>query len=223
MPVGLTHSTGETQEIERREGVSRDAQSLEETFTILRDGAWTETKLRLITQRAKGDPKYKFTSLAYLLNEGFLEQCFKALEKNKACGIDGVTVKEYEANLGANLKDLVSRMKALHYYPQPVKRVNIPKPNGNTRPLGISAVEDKIVQMGIKRILEAIFEVDFCDSSYGFRPKRSCHDALGVLDKTIMTKPVNVVVDMDIEQFYDSIDRKWLMECLKQRINDLSF
>ena len=81
LPVGLTHSTGETQEIERREGVGRDAQSLEETFAILRDGAWTETKLRLITQRAKGSPKYKFTSLAYLLNEGFLEQCFKALEK----------------------------------------------------------------------------------------------------------------------------------------------
>jgi len=220
LPVGLIRSTEETQETEWREGVSKDTQSLEETFTILRDGTWTETKLRLITQRAKEIPKYKFTSLAYLLNEGFLEQCFKALKKNKASGIDGVTVKEYEADLGENLKDLVCRMKALHYYPQPVKRVNIPKANGKTRPLGISTVEDKIVQTGIKRILEAIFEGDFCDSSYGFRPNRSCHDALDVLDKTIMTKPINVIVDMDIEQFYDSIDRKWLMECLRQRIND---
>jgi len=220
LPVGLTHITREAQETERREGVSRDTQSLEETFAILRDGAWTETKLRLITQRGKEIPKYKFTSLAYLLNEGFLEQCFKDLSKNKACGIDGVTVKEYEANLGGNLKDLVNRMKTLRYYPQPVKRVNIPKANGKTRPLGISTIEDKIVQLGIKRVLEAIFEGDFCDSSYGFRPNRSCHDALDALDKTIMMKPVNVIVDMDIEQFYDSIDRKWLMECLKQRIND---
>ena len=222
MPVGLTRTTGEAQETGWREGVGRDAQSLEETFTILRDGAWTATKLRLITQRAKENPKYKFTSLAYLLNEGFLEQCFKALEKNKACGIDRVTVEGYGANLGCNLKDLVGRMKALRYYPQPVRRVNIPKPNGKTRPLGISAVEDKIVQTGIKRILEAIFEVDFCDSAYGFRPNRSCHTALDVLDKTIMTKPVNAIVDMDIEKFYDTIDHKWLMECLRQRINDLS-
>lgn len=222
LAVGLTHTSDEIQEIGGSKGVSRDAQSLQETFTILRDGAWTETKLRLITQRAKESPKYKFTSLAYLLNEGFLEQCLKALKKNKACGIDGVTVKEYEANLGENLKNLVSRMRALHYYPKPVKRVNIPKPDGKTRPLGISSVEDKIVQMGIKRILEAIFESDFCDNSYGFRPNRSCHDALDVLDKTIMTKPVNVIVDMDIEKFYDTIDRKWLMECLKQRINDSS-
>src|SRR3989338_2664286 len=214
LPVGLTRTTGEAQETGWREGVGRDAQSLEETFTILRDGAWTATKLRLITQRAKENPKYKFTSLAYLLNEGFLEQCFKALEKNKACGIDRVTVEGYGANLGCNLKDLVGRMKALRYYPQPVRRVNIPKPNGKTRPLGISAVEDKIVQTGIKRILEAIFEVDFCDSAYGFRPNRSCHTALDVLDKTIMTKPVNAIVDMDIEKFYDTIDHKWLMECL---------
>lgn len=222
LAVGLTHSSDEVQEIEWSKGVSRDAQSLKETFTILRDGAWTATRLRFITQRAKENPKYKFTSLAYLLNEGFLEQCFKALKKNKACGIDGVKVEEYEVHLGENLKDLVGKMKALQYYPQAVRRVNIPKPNGKTRPLGISTVEDKIVQMGIKRILEAIFEGDFCDSSYGFRPNRSCHEALDVLDKTIMTKPVNAIVDMDIEKFYDTIDHKWLMECLRQRINDSS-
>ena len=222
MPVGLIHTTCEAQETERREGISRDAQSLKETFTILRDGAWTETKLRLITQRAKENPKFKFTSLAYLLNEGYLEQCFKALEKDKACGIDGVKVEEYQANLGENLKDLVGRMKALRYYPQPVRRVNIPKPNGKTRPLGISSVEDKIVQLGIKRILESIFEVDFCDSVHGFRPNRSCHTALDELGKTIMTKPVKAIVDMDIEKFYDTIDHKWLMESLRQRINDSS-
>lgn len=222
LPVGLTRTTDEVQETERREGVSRDAMGSEETPAIHRDGGWVETKLELITQRAKEDPKFKFTSLAHLLNEGFLEQCFMALKRNKACGIDGVTVEEYEVKLGENLKELVGRMKALHYYPQPVRRVNIPKPDGKMRALGIATVEDKIVQMGIKRILESIFEIDFCDSSYGFRPNRSCHDALEVLDKTIMTRPINAVVDMDIERFYDTIDQKWLMECLRQRINDPS-
>ena len=210
----LRPDSEEVREIERSEGVGRDAQGLKETFTILRDGAWTETKLRLITQRAKENPKFKFTSLAYLLNEGYLSQCFKALKKDKACGIDGVRVDEYGANLGENLKDLVRRMKALQYVPQPVRRVNIPKPNGETRPLGIASVEDKIVQMGIKRILESIFEVDFCDSAYGFRPNRSCHDALEALGKTIMTKPVKAIVDMDIEKFYDTLDHKWLGEYL---------
>ena len=194
----------------------------EETPAILRDGIWVETRLKLITQRAKDDPKLKFTSLAHLLNEGFLEQCFRALKKNKACGIDGVKVEGYEVKLRENLKDLVERMKAWRYYPQVVRRVNIPKSDGKVRPLGIPTVEDKIVQMGIKRILEAIFEVDFCDHSYGFRPNRSCHDALDVLDKTVMTKPVNIIVDMDIEKFYDTVDHKWLMECLKQRIKDPS-
>jgi retron-type reverse transcriptase len=104
-------------------------------------------------------------------------ECFWEQKRDKASGIDGVTVKGYEANLEENIKGLVERLKIKRYKPKPVKRVYIPKPNGKKRPLGIPFVEDKIVQMGIKRILEAIFEVDFCDVSYGFRPNLSCHNA----------------------------------------------
>lgn len=179
--------------------------------------------MQLITQRAKENPEMRFTSLAHHLNKDFLRGCFGELKRGKAPGIDRVTVEEYEVNLEENLMDLVSRMKAKRYRPQPARRVYIPKEDKALRGLGIPAVEDKIVQMGVKKILEAIFEQDFVDVSYGFRPNRSCHDALDVVDKAIMTEPVNWVVDMDIKSYFDTIDHKQLMMCLKRRIVDPSF
>jgi len=180
------------------------------------------TKLESLTLRAREDPKCKFTSLAHLLSEDFLKECFWELKRDKASGIDGVTVQEYGVNLEENLKGLVERLKAKRYRPQSVRRVYIPKPDGSKRGLGIPTVEDKIVQMGIKKILEAIFEVDFMDVSFGFRLNRSCHDALEVLDKAMMTRPINSIVDMDIEKFFDTIDHGWLMRCLRERIIDTS-
>jgi group II intron reverse transcriptase/maturase len=223
MAVGLTHSTEEVQETGWREGVSNQAMSFKETPAISKNGTWVETRLRLITQMAKEKPELKFTSIVHILNEGHLGQCYKALKKNKASGIDGVTVEEYGVNLENNLKELVERMKALHYYPQAVKRVYIPKGEGKVRGIGIPSVEDKIVQMGVKRILEAIYEVDFSDSSYGFRPGRGCHEALKELDKTIGTKPIKAIVEVDIEKFFDNVDHKKLMECLRERISDPNF
>jgi len=181
------------------------------------------TKLSLLTQRARENPKHKFSRLIDLLTEDFLKACFWELKRDKASGVDGVTVKEYEANLEENIKDLVVSMKSWKYRPKPVRRVYIPKPDGKKRPLGIPTVEDKIVQMGIKRILEAIFEVDFSDVSYGFRPNKNCHQALDVLDKVIMTRAVNNVVDMDIEEFFETVEHKWLMRCLEQRVKDPHF
>lgn len=194
-----------------------------DTSSIPRDGAKVTTKLLFLTQRARENPKERFSSLMHLLTEDFLAECFEELERDKAPGVDGVTVKEYGANLDENLKDLMARLKSWRYRPQPVRRVYIPKPGGKKRPLGIPAVEDKVVQMAIKRILEAIVEVDFKDVSFGFRPNRSCHDALVAVNRAVMTKPVNYVVDMDIEKFFDTVDHKWLMRCLRQRVSDSNF
>jgi len=191
-----------------------------DTSSALRGGAKVRTKLPSITRRARENPKLKFTSLVHLLTVDFLRKCFWELKGDKAPEVDEVTVKEYEADLGENLKDLVDRLKAWRYRPQLVRRVYMPKPNGKKRPLGIPTVEDKIVQMALKKILEAIFEVDFLNVSFGFRPNRSCHDALDVVDKVIMTRSVNYIVDMDIEKFFDTVNHNWLMRCLRQRIKD---
>ena len=178
------------------------------------------TKLELISEKARQDSKLRFTSLSSLMDEPFLAQCYKELKKKKAPGVDGVSVEEYGKELENNLQVLVRRMKGMEYRPQPVRRVYIPKSNGKLRPLGIPAVEDKVVQMGIGKILEAIFENDFLDVSYGFRPGRSCHDALKAFDRAVMRKPISYVIEVDIKGYYDHIDHKWLMTCLKQRISD---
>lgn len=180
----------------------------------------TQQAIQTIALKAMKYPECKFTSLIHLLTEDFLVECFRELKRNKSPGIDGVTVNEYEKQLDENIADLVARLKSKKYRPKPVKRVYIPKPNGDKRPLGIPAIEDKIVQMAIKKILEAIFEQDFIDTSYGFRPDLSCHDALKQLDKIIMKYPVNFIVDMDISKFFDTVNHKYLMEFLRQRITD---
>lgn len=203
-------------------GIAVMRRDVRDTSARLRAGAQMSTKLTSLTLRAQENRKEQFTSLAHLLTEGYLTGCFRELKRDKASGIDGVTVKEYEASVAENIKDLAERLKAKQYKPQAFRRVYIPKSDGSKRGLGIPTMEDKIVQMGIKKILEAIYEADFTDVSYGFRPNKSCHTALDALDKTIMTKPVNAVVDMDIEKFFDTIDHQWLIKCLRQRVKDAS-
>ena len=190
------------------------------TSSTHRGGPRKSTKQSSLSVRARGNPRERFTSLVHYLTVDFLRECFRELRRNRASGVDGVTVEEYEVRLEENLKDLVGRLKAKRYKPQPVRRVYIRKPKGGKRPLGIPAVEDKIVQMGLKKILEAIFEVDFLDVSFGFRPGRSSHQALYVLDQAVMRRPVNVVVDMDIEKFFDTVEHKWMMKFLGVRIAD---
>jgi RNA-directed DNA polymerase len=182
----------------------------------------TPTKLALISRRAREDSKLQFTSLAHLLNAGFLRECYRSLGKEKAAGIDGKSWHEYGENLDENLFNLVERLKAKKYKPLPAKRVYIPKNDKETRPLGLPATEDKIVQKGIARILEAIYEADFMDCSYGFRPRRSCHQALKALNDTIMFKPVSYVIEADIKGFFDHVSHDWMMKFLSVRIRDSS-
>jgi group II intron reverse transcriptase/maturase len=135
-------------------------------------------------------------------------------------GVDGVDAEEYEENLLKNLGRLVERMKKGSYKPQPVRRVYIPKDSGGKRPLGIPSLEDKIVQMGITRLLEAMFEPNFLPVSYGYRKGRSCHTALAAVEEAIKWRPVNFLIDADIKGFFDNVDHRWMLECLKQRVAD---
>ena len=145
---------------------------------------------------------------------------YRALRSDAAVGVDGVTVERYGEKLAENLQVLRARMKAGQYRHQAIRRVNIPKENGTSRPIGISTVEDKIVQGALRDVLQAIYEQDFLECSYGFRPGRSAHDAIRRLDGVIMRGNANYIVEADIVSFFDSIDRKMLMEMLRNRIAD---
>jgi RNA-directed DNA polymerase len=183
----------------------------------------TLTKVALISKRARREPKFQFTSLAHLLDEGFLAACYVRLGRDRASGIDGVTWRAYGERLPENLRDLVSRLKRKSYKPQPSRRIYIPKDKQSKRPLGLPALEDKIVQKAIAWILEAIYEADFLDCSYGFRPNKGCHHALDAVDKLIMTKRINHIVEADIKGFFDNVSHEWLMKGLAVRIKDPSF
>jgi RNA-directed DNA polymerase len=179
-----------------------------------------ETKLARIAEKAKSQPKEVFTALYHYLNKEMLLQCHQELSADKAAGVDKVTKEEYSEELERNIESLVERLKKHSFKPQPVRRVYIPKDNGREkRPLGIPAYEDKIVQLGLKKILESIYEEDFLDFSYGFRPGRSCHDALIELDRRLMGS-TNYVVDADIKGFFDNVSHEWLMKFIGVRIGD---
>lgn len=179
-----------------------------------------QTKLARIANIAKENPKESFTSLYHLLNEELLTQCHLELDGSRATGVDQVTKAVYEENLKSNIKDLVERLKRKSYRPQPVRRTYIPKDEKNTRPLGIPSYEDKIVQLGLNKILKAIYEQDFLNLSYGFRPGRNCHDALKALNRNIEYGRTSYIVDADIRSFFTKVNHEWLMKFLGARIAD---
>ena len=185
-----------------------------------RSGTPVHDRLDRITTRAESDPTATFNNLFSLLNTELLFYAFRTLKRDKAPGVDGVTVDDYEEDLQDNLQDLEDRLHRDSYQPQPSLRREISKGNGKTRPLGIACVEEKIVQRAIVMILERVYEVDFCDTSYGFRPGRSCHQALADLGQIITRQRVNWVLDADIKGFFDHVDFSKLHELLGRRIKD---
>jgi RNA-directed DNA polymerase len=175
--------------------------------------------LQRIGQRAKQEPEERFTNLLSHIRAPLLKEAYQSLRKAAASGVDGVTWEEYGERLDERLLDLQDRIHRGSYHPQPVRRVHIPKGDGRTRPLGIPSLEDKIVQQAARRVLEPIYEAMFIGFSYGFRPKRSAHDALDALAVAIGRK-VSWVLDADIRSFFDTIDHGWMQQFIEHRIGD---
>jgi RNA-directed DNA polymerase len=177
-------------------------------------------QLQRIAAQAARDPDWVFTTLAHLIDEDFLREAYRHTSKSSAPGIDGVTAQTYAEHLDENLRDLHERLRSGRYQAVPVERVWIEKDDGGQRPIGKPAFEDKIVQRAVAMLLEAVYEQDFYDGSYGFRQGRSPHEALHELRQRCMTEGIGWIVDADVSGYFDSIDRTRLREVLRQRVND---
>src|SRR2546430_6366936 len=185
-----------------------------------RAGSGAPLALDRVRQAAKRDKEAQFTALLHHVDVESLRRAYRAMHREAAPGVDGVTWKAYGQDLEANLQDLHGRVHRGAYRPKATRRVYIPKPDGRQRPLGVTALEDKIVQGAVARMLNAIYEVDFLGFSYGFRPGRKQHDALDALAYGIQMKKVNWVLDADIRDFFSSLDQGWLGKFLEHRIAD---
>ncbi len=173
-------------------------------------------KLQKVVERARTEPEGRFHSLAHLIDVPALESAYRSIRKGAAVGVDGVTKEQYGRDLESNLLDLHGRLKSKRYRHQPIRRVHIPKDGGRTRPIGISALEDKVVQGAVRDVLEAIYEQDFRACSYGFRPGRNAHDAIRTLNRAIHQGGVSWILEADIMSFFDSLDRTRLFDVPKR-------
>jgi group II intron reverse transcriptase/maturase len=173
-----------------------------------------------IREAAKRDKRLRFTALHHHLTVDLLHWSFFQLKRKAAAGVDGVTWDQYETGLEVRLADLHARVQRGAYRAKPSRRQYIPKPDGRQRPLGIAALEDKIVQRAATEVLNAIYEADFLGFSYGFRPERSQHDCLDALAAAIYRRKVNWILDADIRSFFDTVSHEWLMRFLEHRIAD---
>jgi group II intron reverse transcriptase/maturase len=177
--------------------------------------------LERVRQAARRDGKQRFTALLHHVYDiDRLRAAYYGLNRNAAAGVDGETWRAYSDNLDANLRDLADRLKRGAYRAKPVRRAFIPKADGRQRPLGVPALEDKLVQRAVVEVLNAIYEEDFLGFSYGFRPGRSPHQALDALSAGIMTRKVNWVLDADIRSFFDTLSQEWLVRFVEHRIAD---
>lgn len=187
---------------------------------MLRNEENLSTKLQRIGELAEKDQAIRFTSLAHLLTPEHLEKSFRKLNQRGAAGVDGMTIKKYKEKLVWNIESLYEELKSGKYRATSVRRKYISKANGKLRPLGIPTVKDRIVQRAVGEIISRIYEPYFIENSYGFRPGRSCHDAIKALKKAARSKRSNYVVEADIKSFFDTVNHDWMMKFLSHRIAD---
>lgn len=178
------------------------------------------TSLQGIAKKAQEQKRYRFRNLYGMLNEELLRDCWRDIRKDAAYGVDEVSAREYEQHLEENIRDLVDRLKRKRYRAKLVRRHYIPKEDGGQRPLGIPAIEDKLLQLAVKRLLEAIYEQDFLRCSYGYRPRVGALDAVDKLTVKLQFGRYHFVVEADIKGFFDHVDHEWLIQMLEERIDD---
>jgi RNA-directed DNA polymerase len=183
-------------------------------------GLGVPSDLDRVRQVARKDRNVRFTALLHHVTVDRLREAYRAIRPGAAAGVDGVTWQDYGLDLEENLRDLHARVHRGAYRARPTRRVFIPKPDGRLRPLGIAALEDKVLQRAVVEVLNAVYEQDFLGFSYGFRPGRSQHDALDALAVGITRKRVNFVLDADISDFFTGLDQSWLVRFLEHRIAD---
>lgn len=178
------------------------------------------TKLERIAKQAREHPERAFTTLAHHIDMEWMREAYRRTRKNRAAGIDGQTASDYERDLEGNLRSLLQRFKSGTYKAPPVRRVYLPKPDGGRRPIGIPTLEDKVLQRAVSMALEPIYEHDFLDCSFGFRPKRSAHQALEALRDGVMKMHGAWVLEVDIKSYFDTIEHRHMRSFLDKRVND---
>ena len=181
------------------------------------------TSLQGIAEKAQSQKRYRFRNLYGMLNEELLTESWREIKTHAAYGVDQISAQDYEQNLEGNIRDLVERLKQKRYRAKLVKRHYIPKGNGQLRPLGIPAVEDKLLQVAVTRLLAAIYEQDFLRCSYGYRPGVGAVDAVDNLTVKLQFGHYHYVVEADIKGFFDNVDHDWMIRMLEERIEDRAF
>lgn len=189
-------------------------------MTDTQESELVSTKQERISELARRNPKMSFVSLAHHMDMNWLKEAYYLTRKDGAVGVDGQTAKDYETNLEENLRSLLERAKSGKYCAPPVRRVYIPKGKNEKRPIGIPTFEDKVLQRSVVMIMESVYEQDFLECSYGFRPGRSAHQAVSEIQKRLYTMGGGWVLEVDIRKYFDTIDQSQLREILRRRIRD---
>src|SRR5438034_4043601 len=215
---GSARSTEEAGQCPQREGAEQDS-LFDEGYTAAPEAEKTvSTKLAGLAARARKEAR--LTNVVQFVDEELLRLAFRSLRKQAAPGVDGQSYEDYAASLDENLKDLYARLKSGRYQAPVIRRVHIPKANGKLRALGITTIEDRVVQKAVAWVLGAVFEQDFLDSSHGFRPNRSPHTALHRLRDGMLQHWAKYVVEVDVVSYFDSVNWAWLRKFVRHRVND---